>query len=298
MARWDRGDVSEAPAWFWEAVEVEPESRRVEVEDADIAFRLYDGASTKPPLLLVHGMNAHARWWDFIAPQLLDTYRVAAMDLSGMGDSDYRHEYDGETFAAEIAGVCTAAGFGDEAVVVAHSFGGGMAVKAANQYPGRFAGLVLVDSGLRHPDEPMPERPPMGGGRAKAYPDIESGMQRFRLQPPQPCDNAYIVHYIARHSLMPVERGYAWKFDPDLPSSLKSAERSPDDYRNLRLPLGLIYGELSEMFRPRNVDYMRELVGRDFPAVAIPGARHHVFLDQPLEFVRVLKGMLPALRGA
>lgn len=232
MARWDRGSTSEAPKWFWEAVDVEPESRRVEVEDADIAFRLYDGNSSKQPLLLIHGMNAHARWWDFIAPQLLDDYRVAAMDLSGMGDSDYRHEYDSDTYASEIVGVCDAAGFGTDVVVVAHSFGGYMAVKAANLHPGRFAGLVLVDSGLRHPDEPPPDRPLMGGGRAKAYPDMESGIQRFRLQPPQPCANDYILQYIARQSLMPVERGYAWKFDPELPYTLKGAERSPEDYRD------------------------------------------------------------------
>lgn len=295
MARWDRGSTSEAPKWFWEAVDVEPESRRVEVEDADIAFRLYDGNSSKQPLLLIHGMNAHARWWDFIAPQLLDDYRVAAMDLSGMGDSDYRHEYDSDTYASEIVGVCDAAGFGTDVVVVAHSFGGYMAVKAANLHPGRFAGLVLVDSGLRHPDEPPPDRPLMGGGRAKAYPDMESGIQRFRLQPPQPCANDYILQYIARQSLMPVERGYAWKFDPELPYTLKGAERSPEDYRALRLPLGVIYGADSELFKPRNAEYLRELIGHDFPTVAIAGAQHHVFLDQPLDFVRELKAMLPRI---
>jgi len=42
----------------------------------------------KPGLLLVHGGFAHAHWWDF--PSLLfftDRYCVAAIDLSGMGDS-------------------------------------------------------------------------------------------------------------------------------------------------------------------------------------------------------------------
>ena len=83
-------------------------------------------------------------------------YRVAAMDLTGMGDSDFRYEYDPATYASEIVGVLDAAGFGPDSIVVAHSFGGYMAVKAANLFPDRFAALVLVDSGIRHPDEPFP----------------------------------------------------------------------------------------------------------------------------------------------
>ncbi len=298
MTRWDKdaGDGN-APAWFWQAVETEAEQRMVEVEECDVAYQLWDGASAKPPLLLIHGMNAHSHWWDFIAPQLLDEYRVAAMDLTGMGDSDYRYEYDADTFAKEIVAVLDHAGFGNEAIVVAHSFGGGMATKAANLYPERFKGLILVDSGLRHPDEPVPDRPLMGGGRAKLYPDRETGLQRFRLQPPQTCENTYIVDYIARHSLMPEDGGWAWKFDPDMLGSIKRAERVPEDYTNLKLPFGIIYGALSELFKPRSAQYMRELIGHDFPAVAIPDAQHHVFLDQPLAFVQALKEMLHALRA-
>ena len=46
--------------------------------------------STRPGLLLVHGNAAHAYWWSFIAPLLARDYNVAAMDLSGMGDSGWR----------------------------------------------------------------------------------------------------------------------------------------------------------------------------------------------------------------
>ena len=299
MARWDKegSGSTNAPAWFWTAVETEAEQRKVEVEGADVAYRIWNPGSGKPPLLLIHGMNAHSRWWDFIAPQLLDEYTVAAMDLTGMGDSDYRYEYDGETFANEIVTVLADAGFGNDAWVVAHSFGGGMAVKAANLYPGRFKGLILVDSGLRHPDEPPPDRPLMGGGKAKVYPDRETALQRFRLQPPQTCENTYIVEYIARNSVMPADDGWAWKFDPDLMLTMKRAERVAEDFTSLALPLGIIYGAQSDLFKPRNVEYMRELVGRDVPAVAIENAQHHVFLDQPLDFIREGRAMLHALRA-
>lgn len=296
MARWDRGSTATIPEWFFEAVETPYDERSVEVEECDVAYQLWQDPAKAGPdapgLLFVHGMNAHSHWWDFIAPQFLDGYRCAAMNLTGMGDSDYRYEYDGDTYAEEIRAVCDDAGFGNDVVVVAHSFGGYMSVRAANLFPERFGGLILVDSGIRHPDDPEPERPAMGG-RAKVYPDRETALSRFRLQPPQPCENQYILEYIARHSLMAVDGGgWAWKFDEDLPDTLKNVSREPDDYRSLRPKVGVIYGADSELFSRRTLDYMRELIPQEFPAVAIEDAQHHVFLDQPLAFVDALRTLL------
>jgi pimeloyl-ACP methyl ester carboxylesterase len=297
VARWDRGGDSAAiPEWFFAAVETPYETRAVEVDECDVVYQLWggEGPADRPGILFIHGMHAHAHWWDFIAPQFQGDYRCAAMNLTGMGDSDYRYRYNGSTYAEEIRAVCDHAGFGDDVTVVAHSFGGYMAVKAAGLFPDRFGGLILVDSGIRHPDDPEPERPPMGG-RAKVYPDKQSALARFRLQPPQPCANEYILQYIARHSLMPADGGWAWKFDDDLPNTLEDVARDADDYRRLTLPLGLIYGADSALFSARTLDYLRELVPNPFPAVAVADAQHHVFLDQPLAFVDALRSLLERL---
>ena len=149
MSRWNRdAGPSNAPAWFWQAVETPSSEHRVEVDECEVAYRRW-GEPGRRGLLFIHGMNAHSHWWDFIAPQFLDRYRCAAMNLTGMGDSDYRYEYDGDIYAEEIRAVCDDAGFGSNVVLVAHSFGGYMSVRAANLFPERFAGLVLVDSGIR-----------------------------------------------------------------------------------------------------------------------------------------------------
>ena len=293
MARWDKEESASIPGWFFEAVETPSQQGSVVVDDCDVSFRTW-GDSSMPGMLLIHGMNAHSHWWDFIAPRLTHQYRVVAMDLTGMGDSDYRHAYDSTTYADEIVSVCDAAGLNQDVIVVGHSFGGVMATKAANLYPERFGALILADSGLRHPDEPIPDRPHMGG-RAKAYPDKTTALQRFRLQPPQTCENTYILEYIARHSLMPVDGGWAWKFDEDLPATIKDAERVADDYSSLRLPVGLIYGADSELFSARTLEHMIELIHQEFPYVAIENAQHHLFLDQPLAFVDALLEMCETL---
>ena len=296
MARWDRSREAQVPDWFWQAVESPSEEHSVEVDDCDVVFQTW-GEADKPPMLLIHGMNAHRRWWDFIAPQLTDEYRLAAMDLTGMGDSDYRYAYDADTYGMEITAVCDAAGFGNNAIVVGHSFGGMMAAKAASLHPERFGALILVDSGIRDPDEPVPDGPMMGGGRAKAYPDRETAEARFRLFPPQPCANEYILKYIAKQSLMRLDGGtWAWKFDEELPLTLKGGERQPEDYTGLTLPVGIIYGALSESFTRSTLDYTLGLIPGDVEVQAIEDAQHHVFLDQPLDFVAALRGMAAKLR--
>jgi pimeloyl-ACP methyl ester carboxylesterase len=43
------------------------------------------------------------------------------------------------------------------------------------------------------------------------------------------------------------------------------------------------------LFTPGSADYVRELGGTDIPIVAVPEARHHLMLDQPLAFVTALR---------
>ena len=291
MARWDKeGNRESIPSWFWEAIDVEPVTKTVEVDECDVSYRHYE-AIGKPGMLLIHGMNAHSRWWDFIAPQLLDRYQVAAMDLTGMGDSDYRYEYSSNTYADEILAVLDDAKFGTDSIVVAHSFGGYMAVRAANKAPDRFKALVMVDSGIRHPDDPLPEQIWMSGARSKIYPDKETALNRFRVQPPQPCDNEFLLQYIARNSLMPVDGGWTWKFDEDLLTSLTDAERKPEEFQALTMTLGVIFGADSELFSRRTLEYMRELIPEPFLIKEIANAQHHLFLDQPQAFVESLLEM-------
>ena len=291
MARWDKeGNGESIPDWFWEAIDVEPVTKTVEVDECDVSYRHYE-AIGKPGMLLIHGMNAHSRWWDFIAPQLLDRYQVAAMDLTGMGDSDYRYEYSSNIYADEILAVLDDAKFGTDSIVVAHSFGGYMAVRAANKAPDRFKALVMVDSGIRHPDDPVPEQIWMSGARSKIYPDKETALNRFRVQPPQPCDNDFLLQYIARNSLMPVDGGWTWKFDEDLLTSLTDAERKPEEFQALTTTLGVIFGADSELFSRRTLEYMQELIPEPFLIKEIANAQHHLFLDQPQAFVESLLEM-------
>ena len=94
---------------------------------------------------------------------------------------------------------------------------------------------------------------------------------------------------------MQVDGGWAWKFDEELPLTLKGTDRTPEDYSSIPIPVGIVYGAESNSFTASTLDHTLELLGRDTPVVAVKDAQHHVFLDQPLAFIDALKQVLGRL---
>ena len=284
------------PDWFWEAVDVKPESGFVSVSDADINYLCWSDAG-KPGLLFVHGHNAHAHWWDFIAPFYRDARHTVALDLSGMGDSDHRDEYSADMYAREIVAVADHCNMGQETLLVAHSFGGVMSIRAVAQNPDRFKGLVLLDSGVKHPDDVSPPEPERLA-RAKLYPTSEAARSRFRLQPAQQCANQYLVDHVARHSVEYIDdEGFSWKFDEEHRSRMEAYEELAADFKSIKVQCALIYGADSELFSAKSADRMKQLLPH-LEVVELANAQHHLFLDQPLAFVETLNAQIKAWESA
>lgn len=282
------------PDWFEQYISVKPEYQTCQVEGATIAYQHWKNPG-KPGLLFVHGHAAHAHWWDFIAPAFVPDYDVVAIDNSGSGDSDHREQYSAALFAQEIV-ECIAAADLNSPIVVGHSFGGTMTRIAAHLYPDQLAGVVIVDSALppkRSSREPLP----MPKVRYRFYESLEQGKKRFRLRPPQPCENKFILDYIAGHSLQKTPEGFQFKLDGAVFAKMSPTEEFPaaaDMVRDLQIPVGFIYGEKSRFFPPSIAEGL-ELFLDSTLIRAVPDAYHHVFLDQPLRFIEALKSLLPQL---
>ncbi len=294
-----RGEKPDAPQWFSTAIETPYETRFVDVEGAKIRYQRWGDAS-KPGLFLVHGNGAHAHWYDFIAPYFAEDYCVVAMTFGGMGDSGWRERYSVDTFSAEQLAVGEDAGLfkdGRKPMIVAHSFGGFITMNTGSRFGERFAGMVIVDSPIRPPEEEW-DGPPRRDGPNRVYADLTAALGRFRLAPPQGCENHYIVDYIARHSLKEVEvkegqTGWTWKFDPTIWTRFDAMAKPADMFQRISCPLAVMRGEKSILFPPNIWSYMQGLRS-DTSMISIPEAQHHVMLDQPLAFIAAIRTQLGA----
>ncbi len=296
----NRGEVSSGrPEWFVAALADAPDRRIVPVDGADVEVLSW-GLRGQPGLLLLHGFSAHADWWSFIAPLLRKGRRVVAFSLSGMGRSAWRETYTLEQYAREALAVADATGLFESSrppILVAHSFGTYVARKVAQQASRHLGGMVLVDGVLAvDEDDAGYDGVPRLGHRHRVYSQLDEALGRFRLSPPQPCENGFITDHLARTSIHEVTgpggvRGWSWCFDPDLRAKfgvvpVQELTEAPT------CRTCLMFGERSLLLTPRRLELLRRVTPRDTAWIEIPDAGHHVMADQPLALVAALRTLL------
>jgi pimeloyl-ACP methyl ester carboxylesterase len=297
--------ASELPEWFKTAMSVPRAEGFVDVRGCPIRYFRW-GDSDKPGVVMTHGFLAHSRCFAFIAPLLADDFQLVAFDLSGMGESGARESYEANIRAVELHTVCKTNGLLDDGrkpAVVAHSFGGSVALAAADLYPDEFSSVVIADMMMMRPEvalQRMGDRPRRFSEQSSrpnnVYATYEEAFARFKLAPPQPCANDYLFEYMAQHSLKRVDGGWTWKFHPSIMGSDSHEpgwwEKQAKQFANLKGRKAIIHGEKSDLFPADSVAYVHELLDDRTPIISIPDAHHHLMLDQPLAFASALKTLL------
>ena len=274
------------PAWFTAALAAPAESRTATVAGASIAYRAW-GAPGGRGIVLVHGGAAHSRWWDHIGPLLAQGRRVAAVDLSGHGDSGRRDSYSLDDWAREVLGAAADGGITARPVVVGHSMGGFVALRAASMFGTQLEGVIVVDSPVRDitPEE-LAAREKRAFGTLRVYPSRAELLARFHPVPDQPVIG-YIADHVAATSIRQVAGGWTWKFDPRIFGSQQPRElltRLDCRVALLRAEHGIVSAEMSEV--------MYDRLGRAAPVIEIPAAGHHIMLDQPIALVAAIRTLL------
>jgi len=105
-----------------------------------------------PALLLLHGLGCDHTTWLPVVAALARHYTVIAPDMLGHGLSDKpRADYSVGGYANGMRDLLTVLGI-DKVTVVGHSFGGGVAMQFAYQFPERTERMVLVATGGMGPE--------------------------------------------------------------------------------------------------------------------------------------------------
>jgi pimeloyl-ACP methyl ester carboxylesterase len=130
------------------------DTRRAEPASTEVQYltihghrRAYVKVGEGPALLLLHGLACDHTTWAPVIHELARDHTVIAPDLLGHGLSDKpRADYTLGGYANGMRDLLTLLGI-DKVTVVGHSFGGGVAMQFAYQFPERTERMVLISPG-------------------------------------------------------------------------------------------------------------------------------------------------------
>ena len=286
-------DLKTAPDWFHKAISEKPRIETLTQSLGNLRYQVWDKENSNNIILLVHGTGAHKKWWDPIAPIINANCSVIAPDLPGMGESEHRSEYSFEAFGEAIIAMLNhekAMEKNKQVYLIGHSLGGHLAGYIASEMPDFPAGLIMIDSPIRPPTYDYDKHQSTGPlRRIKYYPDKISIIERFRLMPPQDCENGWYLRYIAEHSVFDVEEGWRWRFDDKLFASLRRLHNYEFKFQ---CPALFIAGGKSLLLESKIMKYIREAFKDSMTVEVIEDAAHHVPLDSPLELVSLINNYL------
>lgn len=97
-----------------------------------------------PPVLAIHGVTGHGGRWERLAREALPHRRTLAVDLRGHGASTWEPPFTVARHVADLIGVLDAHRVA-RADLMAHSFGGLLALALAAHAPDRVGRIALLD---------------------------------------------------------------------------------------------------------------------------------------------------------
>lgn len=122
-------------------------------DDVPVVFD-HIGPASGVPLVLLHGLSQQRHYWGPVVERLPGR-RIVTIDQRGHGDAatdevDAASDFSIERCAADVECVLDELNI-DEAIVVGHSWGASVALRATAAYPQRVRSGVLIDGGLFGP---------------------------------------------------------------------------------------------------------------------------------------------------
>jgi pimeloyl-ACP methyl ester carboxylesterase len=285
----------------------EPESRFFD----SMRMRLHYcdwGNEDAPPLVLLHGGRDHARSWDWVARALREDFHIIAPDLRGHGDSAWAsdghysvlaHIQDLDELIEQLSLAPTA--------MIAHSFGGAVALRYAGLLPDKVRKLVAIEGVVGTPEmfaafEAMPiqqriehwlsEMRRLGSRPARRYPSLEEAERRMAQENGRLSSDQ--VHHLVRYGTRRNEDGsYSWKFD-NLVRNMSPVDITPQQraflWERIACPVLLVNGSDSGAPAPDEDPRMEHF--KTAQVSVYNGAGHWVHHDQLDRFVAEARAFL------
>jgi len=251
----------------------------------------YGVAGEGPPLVFLHGWGLAHRTYKRALKRLVGmNLRVYAPAMPGFGGTAElpRDELTLTGYARWVEQFMAAVGIEEPVTLVGHSFGGGVAIKTAHDWPRRVARLIIVDSigGSAWANQggivrSMRERPLWDWG-LHLNADLLPVRQLTRVVPvivadavPNLLRNPLAIWYVAHLART-----------ADLSQELEELKRR-------RLPVVILWGRSDRVIPPASLESLYQALG-DPQLITVPG-KHAWLIADPKGFGEVMTNVIGAV---
>jgi pimeloyl-ACP methyl ester carboxylesterase len=254
----------------------------------------YFTAGTGPALVLMHTIRTQLDYFHRVIPLLWDSFTVYAVDLPGMGWSDIvpGAHYEEPDLRAAVVEFVTGLDLRD-VTLAGESLGGALALQASVDLKDRVSRVVAFNSydypsGVERGNlfarfivdtVRMPVLGPVLASMENRL--IMKGVMRGGV-----VDNATLPDdFIVELRKSGRRKGYQ-KVARAIYRSLKGFERARDRYRDVSVPVTLVYSD-HDWARPAERDYVAGLLS-EVKRITLSNTGHFSALERPNEFARIV----------
>lgn len=244
-----------------------------------IRLHVVDYGGDGPPVVLLHGGSAHARWWDFVVPHL-GAVHAYALDLRGHGDSAWAKDgaYRIADYACDVARMVGRFGL-ERPVLIGHSLGSFVALRYAVDHPQGLSALVMVDGRASFGASGSRYLRLLGMLSPAGYDTLEEAVRAFCPLPKETVAAPEVIAHVARHGFRSRAGRWAAKFDR---ATLGSHEpfNLRDRLGSLGFPVLFVRGERSTVISRTRLAELAAAC-RQGSVVELRGCHHHLPIDRP-----------------
>ena len=249
------------------------------------------GDSENVPILLLHGLMAHAHVWDNLASGLSNLYHVLALDQRGHGESEWSrgalysvddHFSDISTFIESLAL--------KRIILLGHSMGGRNALFYTACFPEKVERLILVDARLGiNPEASRALKRQLASLplKAKTMDEVVEALRKL-----YPYLSIEMCRHIAKYGYRKSKDGrFIPKYDTKMSSQLEKSEYTIEELwdmiKNVACPTLVVRGKESPFVSLEEAQKMCMALPRA-TFQEIPRATHMPAQENPQAFKKVV----------
>ncbi|MFH7340910.1 alpha/beta fold hydrolase [Streptomyces sp. KHY 26] len=246
------------------------------------------GAAEGPALLALHGIKGHGARWRRIAETSLYDFSVIAPDLRGHGRSDHAPPWNTEAHVADMLAVLDARAV-DRVDLLAHSFGGLIALRLAHAAPERVGRIVLLDPSVGLPAGQLHQQ-----ARRTLCPGSFASPEEARAERRSAWPAAFAAasdEEVAEHLVRRGDGRWHWRFEPAAVVTACSEMAGPPVTPPPAVPTLLVIAGRSGFVSTEYVRACRATLGERL-TVAEVDAGHMLYLEAPEETGELIRRFL------